>query len=76
MAHYDCPDCGTFGCLGECIDQEELARREAYKRQRKIDAANKVLRDELHRRREIDKARQLLIDEDEWDDRYNCLFEE
>lgn len=31
MGHYDCSDCGKFGCFGECVEEERKLMKQLAK---------------------------------------------
>lgn len=88
MGHYDCRECGTFGCFGECMTPEDHARRnqqlkeqaeraarsKADREAKWVEESKAILDLELERRKAVSISIQTLIHQGKWDDKYNSLL--
>lgn len=61
MSHYDCPDCGEYGCIEvDCMSEENIAKREQQLLNRRLDDASRLLVTEVNRLMSISGAISLL----------------
>ncbi|WZW73149.1 hypothetical protein [Vibrio phage TCU-VP03-AIR1] len=62
MGHYDCKECGTFGCFGECQEPANVEReKQRVERQARADKYAAILEAEERRVRDLEKARAFFL---------------
>lgn len=74
MAHYECRHCGEVGCFSDCQDPEIMKRRAEEARQRDIDIAKQIIRNEEVRIDNLKNAKDTLVSYGAWEEKWDYLI--